>query len=85
MHVYLDDIFIFSNTVEEHEQHLMVIFDRLRINFLYLKWTKCELYASRIDCLGHIIDNEGIHPNTDKLSCSGTGIPCAITLTSSIL
>jgi hypothetical protein len=61
-------IFIFSNTVEEHEQHLKVIFDRLRINFLYLKWTKCELYASHIDCLGHIIDNKGIHPDTDKLS-----------------
>lgn len=68
MHVYLDDIFIFSNTIEEHEQHLKVIFDRLRINFLYLKWTKCELYASRIDCLGHIIDDKGIHPDTDKLS-----------------
>jgi hypothetical protein len=27
MHVYLDDIFIYSNTVEEHEQHLKAVFD----------------------------------------------------------
>jgi hypothetical protein len=68
MHVYLDDIFIYSNTVEEHEQHLKVVFDRLRANVLYLKWSKCDLYASRIDCLGHIIDDKGIHPDADKLA-----------------
>jgi hypothetical protein len=68
MHVYLDDIFIYSNTVEEHEQHLKVIFDRLRVNTLYLKWSKCELYAKHIDCLGHTINDRGIHPDADKLT-----------------
>jgi hypothetical protein len=68
MHVYLDDIFIYSNSVEEHEQHLKVVFDRLRANVLYLKWSKCDLYAKRIDCLGHMIDDQGIHSNTDKLA-----------------
>jgi hypothetical protein len=68
MHVYLDDIFIYSNSVEEHEQHLKVVFDRLRANVLYLKWSKCNLYAKRIDCLGHMIDDQGIHSDTDKLA-----------------
>lgn len=68
LHVYLDDIFIFSNTVEEHEKHLRVVFERLRDNQLYMKWSKCNLYAEEIDCLGHIIDNKGIHPDVDKLS-----------------
>ena len=45
MHVYLDDIFIYSTTAEEHEEHLRVVFECLRANSLYLKWTKCELYA----------------------------------------
>ena len=68
MHVYLDDIFIFSDTIEEHEQHLRVVFERLRQHSLYLKWKKCELYADKVDCLGHIIDDQGIHPDSDKLA-----------------
>ncbi len=33
-----------------------------------MKWSKCNLYAEEIDCLGHIIDSKGIHPDVDKLS-----------------
>jgi hypothetical protein len=68
MHIYLDDIFIYSNTIEEQKQHLKVVFDRLRVNTLYLGWSKCELYAKRIDCLSHTINDRGIHPDADKLT-----------------
>ena len=68
LHVYLDDIFIYSNTPEEHEAHLCIVFECLRSNQLYLKWLKCELFAEWVDCLGHIIDKNGIHVDTDKLS-----------------
>ena len=37
MHVYLDDIFVYSNTTEEHECHLKVVLNWLRENSLYLK------------------------------------------------
>src|SRR6266481_8856925 len=30
VHVYLDDIFIFSSSIEEHEQHLSQVFDKLQ-------------------------------------------------------
>jgi hypothetical protein len=68
MHIYLDDIFVYSNSVEEHEHHLKLVLDRLRENSLYLKWSKCNLYAKTLDCLGHIIDDQGIHPNSDKMA-----------------
>jgi hypothetical protein len=68
LHVYLDDIFIYSDTPEEHEVHLCIVFERLRSNQLYLKWSKCDLYAEQVDCLGHIIDKDGIHADTDKLA-----------------
>jgi hypothetical protein len=29
IHVYLDDIFIFSDSIEEHEQHLALVFDKI--------------------------------------------------------
>jgi len=60
MHVYLDDIFVYSNTIEEHKEHLWFIFEKLWKFLLYLKWVKCDLYAERFDCLGHIIDKEGV-------------------------
>ena len=68
LHVYLDDIFIYSNTPEEYEAHLHIVFEHLRSNQLYLKWSKCELYTERVNCLGHIIDKNGIHVDTNKFS-----------------
>ena len=68
LHVYLDDIFIYSGMSEEHEKHLHVVFKHLWDNSLYLKWSKCDLYANKVDCLGHIIDQNGIHADMDKLS-----------------
>jgi len=67
IHVYLDDIFIYSQSVDEHEKHLRVVFERLRSSQLYLKWSKCDLYTNEIDCLGHMIDDQGIHPDMDKM------------------
>jgi hypothetical protein len=77
MHCYLDDIFVYSNLVEEHEQHLKIVLNRLRENSLYLKWSKCNLYAKRVDCLEHIINDWEIHPDSDKLArIQGWRIPC---------
>ena len=66
-HAFLDNVFMFSNLIYDHKRHLRTVFTRLRENKLYLKWSKCNLYAKEMDCLGHIIDNNGIHPDVDKL------------------
>ncbi|VDB94410.1 unnamed protein product [Peniophora sp. CBMAI 1063] len=68
IHVYLDDMFIYSKTVEEHGKHLRIVFDLLRKNHLYVEKDKCELYAQRMDCLGHVIDDNGLHADGDKMS-----------------
>ena len=69
VHVYLDDIFIFSYTMEEHERHLEEVFDVLRRAKLYLSASKFDLYSERMDCLGHVIDDQGIHADEDKMHC----------------
>src|ERR1700690_3959721 len=56
VHVYLDDIFVYSNSIEEHEKHLRLVFDKLCKVQLYLEESKLDLYFKRMDCLGHIID-----------------------------
>jgi len=57
VHVYLDDIFIFSDSVEDHEKHLDMVCEKLRQAHFYLEKSKCELYSKHMDCLGHIIDD----------------------------
>jgi hypothetical protein len=64
LHIYLDDNFICSDTEEDHDRHFHI----LRENKLYLKWSKCDLYSKRMDCLGHIIDDNRIHPAHNKLN-----------------
>jgi hypothetical protein len=66
-HAFLDDVFMFSRTIEEHEKHLRFVFMRLRENKLFFKWLKCDLYAKNMECLGHIINDNGIQPDVDKL------------------
>jgi len=68
VHVYLDDIFVFSNTLEEHERHLRLVLDALMKAEFYLKREKSDLYAEKLDCLGHMIDEHGVHADTDKMA-----------------
>lgn len=68
VHVYLDDIFVYSNTKEEHEEHLRIVFQKLREAQLFLSRSKCDLYSKDMDCLGHRIDDKGLHADTDKMS-----------------
>ena len=63
VHVYLNDIFVFSNSIEEYEIHLKLVFDKLPEAQLYLEESKLNLY-----CLGHIVDDHGIHADSDKMS-----------------
>jgi Reverse transcriptase (RNA-dependent DNA polymerase) len=65
--VYMDDIFIFSCSIEEHEKHLGIVFDRLCKNHLFLSKKKVDLDSERMECLGHIIDDRGIHADADKM------------------
>jgi Reverse transcriptase (RNA-dependent DNA polymerase) len=67
VHVYMDDIFIFSCSIEEHERHLGIVFDRLRKNHLFLIKKQVDLYSKRMECLSHIIDDRGIHADADKM------------------
>ena len=68
IHVYLDNIFVYADTIQEHEKALRTVFKHLRVQKLYLKWKKCELYAEKVDCLGHIIDKDRIHADMDKIA-----------------
>jgi hypothetical protein len=68
MHSYLDDLFIYSDTIEDHQKHLEKVFVQLCKHKFYLRKDKCELFADSIDCLGHRIDDKGLHADADKMA-----------------
>ena len=59
---YLDEILIFSHNMQEHRQHLQVIFDRLRSAGLMLHPEKCDFAKTEIKFLDYIIS-----PNSIKI------------------
>ena len=64
---YLDDIVIFSPTVEDHIQHLTEVFDRLRKFGLKLRMIKCEFMKNEIKYLGYVVGSPGIKVDPDKV------------------
>lgn len=60
--VYLDDVVIFSDTVEQHLADLRAVFERLRAAGLKVKVSKCKFFAKEVDYLGHSISSEGVKP-----------------------
>ena len=84
--VYLDDIVIFGRTEEELLQRMDIVFDRLRAAGLKLKPSKCHLFARSIDYLGHVISENGISVDPNKITAiTEWPIPKSITEVRSFL
>ncbi|KAH9674643.1 Endonuclease [Citrus sinensis] len=53
--VYLDDIVVYSTTLEDHAQHLRQVLQVLRDNRFFLKLEKCSFAQQEVEFLGHKI------------------------------
>ena len=65
--VYLDDILIYSKTIEEHSKHIEKVLMRLREQKFYGKLSKCYFAVTQVEYLGHIISSEGISVDQEKV------------------
>ena len=65
--VFLDDILIFSKSLEEHRQHVRTVLQILRKNKLYAKASKCEFFKKSLSFLGHVVGENGISMVMDKV------------------
>ena len=65
--VFLDDILIYSASVEEHVEHLRRVLEVLRAERLFAKSSKCELLRNSIEFLGQQISSDGMAPTEAKL------------------
>ena len=64
---YLDEVLIFSETLEKDLSHLKAVFDRLRQHGLKLKLKKCSFLQLETHYLGFVINCRGISPDPSKV------------------
>ncbi|CAA7269982.1 unnamed protein product [Cyclocybe aegerita] len=67
MDVYLDDIIIYSDTLEEHIEHVKLVLDVLKREKFYLSANKLNFLSKRVKILGRIVDEEGIQMDPHKV------------------
>jgi len=65
--VFLDDILIYSPTLDDHVVHLQEVFELLRQNKLYLKESKCSFAQPSLSYLGHIISSTSVSTDPSKI------------------
>ena len=66
--VYIDDILIYSKTLDEHVQHLDTVMSVLRNHQFYCKLKKCEFEKAELKFLGHIVGATGVKVDPDKIA-----------------
>lgn len=65
--VYLDDIIIYSASLQEHLEKLRKVFERLRQSNFKIQLDKSEFLRREVAYLGHVVTPSGVKPNPDKI------------------
>jgi hypothetical protein len=65
--VFLDDIIVYSDTLEDHERHLRLALQRLREQRLCAKLSKSALCQTEVEFLGHYVGRNGLRVMEDKI------------------
>lgn len=66
--VYLDDILIYSKTIDDHVAHVRAVLERLSEHDLRVQRKKCTFGASHLEFLGHIVSADGIQTDPRKIA-----------------
>jgi cytoskeleton-associated protein 5 len=65
---YVDDMLVFSRSLEDHERHLRAIFSRLQTYGILINPAKCVFRASEVTFLGYRVFSEGSRPLEDRVA-----------------
>ena len=63
----MNDILIYSQSEEEHEDHLRVVLLLLRDHRLYAKFSKCEFCLIEVRFLGQVVSTSGVSVDLEKV------------------
>ena len=64
----IDDILIYGSTQEERDERLLAVLNRLEEADLTLNRDKCEFSRREVKFLGHILSQDGVHSDPDKVA-----------------
>jgi hypothetical protein len=64
--VFMDDILVYSSSIEAHVTHLTEVLQLLRQAQLFVKTSKCSFACDSLEYLGHIISAEGVATDPKK-------------------
>ena len=53
--IFIDDILVYSGSLEQHAEHLRTVLHILRERQLYAKFSKCQFWLDKVAFLGHVI------------------------------
>ncbi|GJS96388.1 putative reverse transcriptase domain-containing protein [Tanacetum coccineum] len=65
--VFINDILINSKSKKDHEIHLKLILELLEKKKLFAKFSKCEFWLQEVHFLGHVVNSNGIHVDSNKI------------------
>ena len=65
--VFFDDILIYSSSCSDHLCHVCTVFRTLQDHQLFLKRSKCVFGQSSVAYLGHVISEEGVAMDQQKV------------------
>jgi hypothetical protein len=66
--VFIDVILIYSQSEEEHVNHLKMVLQRLREHQLYAKLSNCEFWINEVLFFGHIINKDELDVDPKKVA-----------------
>ena len=64
--IYLDDLIIFSDSLEEHLKRWDMVLKRLKECNLKLNPKKCKLVQTKVKYVGHVFSENGVEPDPEK-------------------
>lgn len=70
--MFIDDLIVFSDSLEEHEARLSHVLQRLRENGLKLSPEKCNFFQTSVHYLGHVVSRNGVETDPGKVSALKT-------------